>query len=114
MLFLSPKQTDGTHTRLVYRGGWLLTHPDEDFGGPGLNRRDLYSSETSVAKPDETVAGIQVSVSQLQSTGRCTANSQPGKLVASFPLPKRSKHMVGYVLKSFDHTLQDHCQVASY
>lgn len=64
VLFLSRRQSDGTCRRLVFHGGWLLTHPDEDFSGAGLNNRALNDSATSVSTPSgggDVHGGVQVS-----------------------------------------------------
>ena len=42
IFFLSPKRGEGgtSQPRLVYKGGWLLTHPDEDFARMALKDED--------------------------------------------------------------------------
>lgn len=45
VLFLTPRRsTGGNSCKLVYHGGWLLTHPDEDFACMAL--LDLSDDES--------------------------------------------------------------------
>lgn len=45
---LSPKQSNGSYKRLVYRDGWLLTHPDEDFHHMGVHD-DVYTTNAGLS-----------------------------------------------------------------
>lgn len=46
IFFLSPKGADGKKQhKLIYKGGWLLTHPDEDFARMAMNDEAMNDDE---------------------------------------------------------------------